>query len=327
MCEKHLEAFDMISIIVPVYNVEKFLPNCLKSISSQTFTDFEAVLIDDGSTDKSGEICDDYCKKDNRFKVYHKQNGGVSSARNYALDKISGEWVYFCDADDLLFEDALQTLLNEFGENIDCTMGGYVYMNENDDILMKNEIKETIVMSVEEALIDFYKPKYFLFNGYIWNRLFKRNIIQEHNLRFREDLYIKEDGLFLVQYLCKCKGILVYNTKPVYKYIQHSSSAMNSKLQSINKRSLSRLVGHIECYKEINKSPYKRVIPLAKNHIYRINGYLLYQARHNKNIIKDYLKVLNISRKDLSLTWSLRLLISNIYTTIKTKLNKQTIRK
>ena len=322
MLENCLKTFDMISIIIPVYNVAKYLPNCLKSISVQTFIDFEVLLIDDGSTDKSGEICDNYCKIDNRFKVYHKQNGGVSSARNYALDKITGEWVYFCDADDLLYEDTLQTLLVEVGDNIDCTMGGYISMTENGDILMKNEIIETTVMSIEDALIDFYNPKYTLFNVYIWNRLFKRSIIQKYNLQFREDLFIKEDGLFLVQYLCRCKGLLVYNTKPVYKYIKHSSSVMNSSLKSINPKSLSRLVGHIECYKEITKSPYKKVRPLAKSHIYQINGSLFYLARHNNRIIKDYIKVMNVSFKELSLAWTLKLLISNIYTTIKIKLSK-----
>lgn len=317
----------MISIVIPVYNVEKYLYDCLRSVSSQSYEDFEVILIDDGSTDNSGKICDDYCQKDNRFKAFHKQNGGVSSARNYALDKISGEWVYFCDADDLLYEDALQTLLSEFGENIDCTMGGYVYMNENDDVLMKSDINETIVMSVEDALIDFYAPKYSMPNVYIWNRLFKRSIIQEHNLRFREDLFIKEDGLFLVQYLCKCKGMIVYNTKPIYKYIKHSSSAMNSMFNRINQKSLSRLVGHIECYKEITKSSFKKAIPLAKSHIYQINGNLLYLARHNNNIIKDYIKVMNVARKELSLTWALQLFASDIYLMLKTKLHKQTIRK
>ena len=91
----------MISIIVPVYNVEKHLPGCLNSILSLSFSNYEVLLINDGSTDKSGDICDEYAQKDSRFKVYHKQNGGVSSARNFALEIIQGDWVFFCDADEI----------------------------------------------------------------------------------------------------------------------------------------------------------------------------------------------------------------------------------
>ena len=275
MCEKYLEVFDMISIIVPVYNVEKFLPNCLKSISSQTFVDFEAILVDDGSTDKSGKICDEYAQRDNRFKVYHKQNGGVSSARNYGLDRIQGEWVYFCDADDILFNNALETLVKHINENVDCTMGGYIRVDEQKEILGENKIYKTFNMSIEETLVDFYHPKFNMFNGFIWNRLFKRSIIEKYHLRFREDIYIKEDGLFLVQYLCCCSQGTYYTTKPIYKYIMHGSSAMNSKLKKINKEFISRLTASLECYKEIKKANYLNVLPLAERYIFFVRQQLL----------------------------------------------------
>lgn len=265
----------MISIIVPVYNVEIFLPDCLKSVSQQTYKDFEVLLVDDGSTDKSGSICDDYAKKDNRFKVYHKQNGGVSSARNYALDKIQGEWVYFCDADDILYHYTLETLINHFDEDVDSTMGGYIRMNNLGKILEENTICEECNMSVEETLTDFYHPKYKMFNGFIWNRLFRRSIIEKYHLRFREDIYIKEDGLFLIQYLSKCNNGTYYNTRPIYKYREHSSSAMNSKLNNINKEFVSRLKASLECYKELKKSCYSKILPLAKKNIFFIRQQLL----------------------------------------------------
>lgn len=93
--------------------------------------------------------------------------------------------------------------MNEFNENVDSTMGGYIRMNNHGKILEENTIYEKCNMSVEEALIDFYHPKFKMFNGFIWNRLFRRNIIEKYHLRFREDVYIKEDGLFLIQYLCR----------------------------------------------------------------------------------------------------------------------------
>ena len=95
-----------VSVIVPVYNVEKLLQRCIDSILAQTFTDFELLLIDDGSKDKSGEICDEYAAKDSRIRVFHKQNGGVSTARNLGIDKAQGEWIYFVDSDDIVLPSA-----------------------------------------------------------------------------------------------------------------------------------------------------------------------------------------------------------------------------
>ena len=92
-----------ISVIVPVYNTEKYLHRCVDSILAQTFTDFELLLIDDGSTDSSGAICDEYAQKDSRVRVFHKENGGASSARNLGLDNATGEWITFCDSDDFVY--------------------------------------------------------------------------------------------------------------------------------------------------------------------------------------------------------------------------------
>lgn len=100
-----------VSVIVPVYNVEKLLQRCIDSILAQTFTDFELLLIDDGSKDKSGEICDEYAAKDSRIRVFHKQNGGVSTARNIGIDKAQGEWIYFVDSDDIVLPSALGTFV------------------------------------------------------------------------------------------------------------------------------------------------------------------------------------------------------------------------
>ena len=120
-----------VSIIVPVYNTEPFLSRCLDSILCQSFTDFELLLIDDGSTDGSGAICDDYAERDSRIRVFHKENGGVSSARNLGIDNSKGEWLYFADSDDELLPNGLQTLVNCIDEDVDVVMGGYEKFNEN----------------------------------------------------------------------------------------------------------------------------------------------------------------------------------------------------
>ena len=223
---------------------------------SQTYKDIEVLLIDDGSTDNSGRVCDEYASKDNRFKVYHKRNGGVSSARNYALDKVSGEWIYFCDADDVLYDYTLDLLLKGLNDNAVSSMGGYVTVNDEYEILDRNDIIEKSILSIEETLQDLYSPRYTMFNGFIWNRLFKNDIIKNNHIKFREDIYIKEDGLFLVQYLCHCNGCVVYNTLPVYQYVIHSSSAMHTKFKTINNVSIIRKT---KCSEKI-----KRSVPLRK---------------------------------------------------------------
>ena len=113
-----------ISVIVPVYNVERYLCKCLDSILTQTITEWECILVDDGSTDKSGSICDEYAKKDGRFIVMHKENGGVSSARNLGIKGAHGEWISFVDADDELYEESLSTLYSFVSDSVDIVVAG-----------------------------------------------------------------------------------------------------------------------------------------------------------------------------------------------------------
>ena len=117
-----------VSIIVPIYNVEKYIHKCIDSILSQTFTDFELILVDDGSPDKCGEICEQYALKDNRIKVVHKENGGLSDARNAGIDVASGKYIYFIDSDDWISPNSIISLLN-FAEDNQCEIvqGGFYY--------------------------------------------------------------------------------------------------------------------------------------------------------------------------------------------------------
>ena len=142
-----MATFPIISIIIPVYNTEKYIRECLDSILAQTYTDWEAILIDDGSPDNSGKICDEYAEKDKRVKVIHKKNGGLSDARNYGLDAASGvtrtrakgveeaakcEFVTFIDRDDILKINSLQTFNNDFSEKTDIVMSRMDIINEEE---------------------------------------------------------------------------------------------------------------------------------------------------------------------------------------------------
>lgn len=198
-----------ISVIVPIYNVEKYLPRCIDSILSQTFTDFELLLIDDGSKDNSGMICDEYAKKDTRIRVFHKENGGVSSARNLGLNNAKGEWICFIDADDLIEACFLEDLLNDLSG--DLIVSGYKIFGSLDETVLYDD--STIELNNEgwayinktdyntEAI--FYCP---------WGKLFKKQIIEDFEIRFNTDMFLAEDTCFIIQYVCHITSIRIIHS-------------------------------------------------------------------------------------------------------------------
>ena len=117
----------MVSCIIPVYNTQKYLPRCIESVLAQTFVDWEMLLIDDGSTDASGSICDEYAAKDERIRVFHKENGGISSARNVGLNYAQGEWIFFVDSDDSLPKTSLESLLSR-SSDANIIAGGFFFV-------------------------------------------------------------------------------------------------------------------------------------------------------------------------------------------------------
>lgn len=224
----------IISIIVPVYKVEKYLRQCLDSILVQTFEDWECILVDDGSPDNSGCICDEYAKNDSRFRVIHKENGGVSSARNVGLDNARGEWVYFSDADDELLVDSIETLVSGIRiSGIDIVQAGFIKVK--DTIVIESQLlSRTCVLDNVQAIKQTYKSDYYSYQGYLWTKLFKKDKINMYNIRFDEDVYYDEDSLFIVEFLVRTKSKMFFTTKPVYKYIIRDSSAMSNLCASFN---------------------------------------------------------------------------------------------
>ena len=176
----------LLTIIIPVYNTAPYLPDCLTSILGQTFSDFELLLINDGSTDGSGTICDEYAKKDNRIRVFHKGNGGVSSARNLGLDNARGEWIYFVDSDDELLPGGLQTLVDGICDDVDIVGGGYERFGPNGELLEAVDERVTTALSKEETLliVSNDRPKYYSDLGYRWMGMFRSSVVRSHHLRF-----------------------------------------------------------------------------------------------------------------------------------------------
>lgn len=226
-----------ISIIIPVYNSEKYLSSCLDSILSQSFSDNEIILIDDGSTDNSSEICEKYARKNNRIKFLHKINGGVSSARNVGLNNAKGEWVYFADADDTLLPNSLNTIYDTIKRYpSEFYMFGYKKENENGETIIgkKKEFFKTV--DKEFAIHEMYYPTDFLYQGYLWCKLFNRNIIEKNHIRFDENIYYNEDRLFIIQYICVLSNNICYSTYPIYKYIERENGAMKNLVGQYNKK-------------------------------------------------------------------------------------------
>lgn len=192
----------MISIIVPVYNAEKFLCRCIDSIISQSFQDWELILVNDGSRDKSGQICEDYAQKDYRIKCIHKQNSGVSKARNAGLDAAKGTWITFCDSDDELLPNSLLNYSKYFHEDIDVIRGGFERITTKG--IETVSLPETITSNKEQVL---RLCTGLTYDGFLWNSCMRSSCIA--NTRFDEKISWCEDHLFTFSVMLLARKIAI----------------------------------------------------------------------------------------------------------------------
>lgn len=246
----------MISVIVPVYNTEKYLCECIDSILAQTYTDFEVLLIDDGSTDKSGEICDEYTQKDSRICVFHKNNGGVSSARNIGLENAKGEWVCFVDSDDIIPSDSLAFYEKALDDDIDFFFSKYRILFQNGDLRAEYKNNDNRDYSLEEFLPKMYIIKDGEYLGFICSKLFRRSVISKYKLRFNEKIYFNEDRLFTVQYICYSKRDIRYINSLTYIYRMREDCSMASIKSNYNDKFVTDFDALIQMKKEIDKLPF-----------------------------------------------------------------------
>lgn len=270
-----------ISIIIPVYNAEKYLRDCLDSIIAQSFTNYEVILVNDGSTDNSGKICEDYEKKDHRFILVNQRNHGVSYARNTGLNIARAKLVFFSDADDWLSENALEVLYDEYiktGSDMIIANMAFVYKGHwqlvkvFDSAFTSNE--KEFITQYERACIGYgYNPKPGATRksaglGSMGNKLYLRDIIERYNLRFDLEIFgIYEDNLFVLHYLEHCSSIS-YITDCVYYYRKVSNSnsrGYKPNTLEINQRIFDKIDAYINTYKssrreEFNKAFYMYVI-------------------------------------------------------------------
>lgn len=219
-----------ISFIIPVYNAQKWIDSCLKPFGGSEASDVEVIVVDDGSTDKSCELCDSWAKKNSCIRVIHKENGGVSSARNVGIRNACGKYVMFIDSDDYIMKEALQVLLETCRHDYDLVQFGFHKVGSHDEVLgshIFNSIdfdKERIISNI---IIDSGKNgRIGSFFRAVWGKLFKRSIIRDHDITFPEDLYIGEDAVFLLKYVEYINNFKVID-RIVYNYRITDSSAVN----------------------------------------------------------------------------------------------------
>lgn len=273
-----------VSVIIPIYDVEKYLQRCIDSLFNQTLRDIEIILVDDGSPDNCGLICDENAQKDERIKVIHKKNGGVSEARNFGIDEARGEYLLFIDPDDWCEYTMIEELFNSISAKlVDIAVCGYSidYTNNNFSIkkplvkkIFKKDIAEAIYLLDIEGMLNV-----------LWNKLYKRDIIKKHNLYFVNDFAPGQDMLFNSEY---------------FKYIQ-SISFISNELYHYMRQDEDTLVSIY------NPRLYNNILTLnsARKSLYEF--YNMSSAKYIKCFADTYKKSIassipNIFRKNCTLT-------------------------
>ncbi len=221
-----MELTPKISVIIPIYNCEKYLERCFDSICAQTFSDFEAIMVDDGSSDGSAEIAKAYAAKDARFKYYYKENGGVSSARNYALDIAAGEYIGFVDADDEILPDMLLTLITMINDTgAEASVISPIIRIDGKDVPYTDTDALALYdapSAINEALCG------RAFAGHLCTKLFSRVLFD--GIRLREDFAICEDLVMVYELFLRCEKI-AFRARHLYVYYTNSQSAINSSFK------------------------------------------------------------------------------------------------
>ena len=213
----------MVSIIVPIYNAENYLRRCVDSILNQEYTDFELLLVNDGSTDASGDICEEYGDRDPRVIVIQKENTGVSDSRNRALDRARGKYLQFLDSDDWITPDATRLFVRA-AEEYGCDMViSDFYRVVGERLSPKGDIEEEGVLTREEFAAHMMENPADFYYGVLWNKLYRRDIVEEHKLRMDTDISWCEDFMFNLEYIRYAKVFYALHA-PIYYYVKRKGS-------------------------------------------------------------------------------------------------------
>lgn len=283
-----------ISIIVPVYNVEKYLDRCINSLVRQTFKSYEILLIDDGSTDNSGDICDQFSEKYSNIRVFHLKNGGVSRARNFGIEKALGDYIMFCDSDDYVDKQWCEILYNYIILYPNSWIGTGLY-----NINHYDKFKKMILYDYEKKFNRIKKDKYYQImqsglSGFLVIRIYERKKIINNKLKFKDSLTYGEDVIFNCEYLNISDDIVMIN-KPLYYYVKYDNTTLSSQyypnkftliknIYSARKKFIS------EEYKNqfYNEYMYYFILALKDTFNKKNKSNILNKLKYNHNAINSY---------------------------------------
>lgn len=243
-----------VSIIIPIYNAEKHLRRCVDSVLKQDFEDFELILMNDGSRDSSGMICDAYAEKDERVRVVHKENSGVSDTRNQAMTLARGEYLQFLDSDDWITPDATGLLVRMATEHHCEMVIADFYRVIGERLSPKGKIREDGILSRDEFAMEMMENPADFYYGVLWNKLYRRDIIEKNNLCMDKDISWCEDFIFNMEYIRHVKQVYALHV-PMYYYVKTPGSLVSQGTSISKTIQMKRTV--FKCYKEFYKEVFK----------------------------------------------------------------------
>lgn len=286
------EEKDLISVIIPVYNAEKYLGRCIECVLAQTYKNIEIYLINDGSTDNSLEVCNKFSEKDKRIKVVDKKNSGVSGTRNSGIEKANGRYLCFIDSDDYIEKDHIEKLVSNIQDGSITFCGYYIdTYNENGIIASKNKsFKGGKSDTVKENLADIFHQGFL---SVIWNKIYDVDLLKKNNVKFDEGISLGEDLLFNLKYLRTGIEKIKYIDMPLYHYTRTDNESLDNKYRSdfleIQERIFSELLSVMDEYQIygskkglINFDFFGAVVVAADNYYQ-----FVYQSKKNKHELKQ----------------------------------------
>lgn len=261
-----------VSIVIPIYNGERYIDDCMECLKGQTYQEIEMILVDDGSTDRSGKMCDAYAKTDRRIKVLHQENGGLSAARNAGIQHATGKYIIFFDVDDEVEADVIRDSVELAEKNrADVVMFGFWYYDVDTKRLIPNQMESSFVGNAEEYFHSFLIPTidHEVFNA-PWNKLIRRSLLVDHQLDFDTGYPIYEDIIFAPKLFMAANQIVVTN-RPYYKYFVRSSGSLITRFYDTCFESLTQFYDNAEAYcaqYEDHESQLRRFQLLYVTHVY-----------------------------------------------------------
>lgn len=274
-----------VSVIVPVYNAEKFLDRCLESIINQTYHNLEIIVINDGSSDNSLNICQKYEKNDNRILIIDSVNEGVSAARNKGIKKATGKYLAFVDSDDYIEKNMIESLVKRQREtNADLVVCDFCFEDINGNYDTRNN-KTIISMNKDQTIYNVLHPNK-IYYGFLWNKLFLNQIFIENNLLFDLDISMREDLLLILDY-CKYINYSSYISDNLYHYVNANSKS----LSVLKSKDIESIISRIYTQKKVahrikTMTNNKRTIRLA-NSLYILGIYNIINEGYNEQILSE----------------------------------------